>query len=132
MKALCVKEPWASLIMEGRKTIETRTRNIKYRADILIVASKKPVSLHDLWFNDSLKVLHALQLPDYLLGHALCVAELYDCRRMVKDHVEFALCPVYDGAYSWFLRNVRKIKPFPLKGKLGLFDVDQKFIEVIK
>ena len=41
MKALSVKEPWASLIRSGKKTIETRTWNTNYRGKLLICTSQK-------------------------------------------------------------------------------------------
>lgn len=102
-RALSVKEPWASLIREGKKTIETRTWNTKYRGDVLIVASKRPKSFY--------------------AGNALAIAELIDCRPMTDVDVSRACCLVYDRAWSWVLQNVRPIKPFSVKGQLGLYTV---------
>ena len=42
MRALSVKQPWASLIASGQKTIETRTWRTDYRGDLLIVSSRQP------------------------------------------------------------------------------------------
>lgn len=42
MKTLTVKQPWASLIVEGVKDIENRTWPTKFRGRILIHASAKP------------------------------------------------------------------------------------------
>ena len=39
MKVLSIKEPWASLIMNGTKRIETRSWKTKYRGEIYIHAS---------------------------------------------------------------------------------------------
>lgn len=39
MKVLSIQQPWASLIVQGHKRIETRSWNTKYRGDILIHAS---------------------------------------------------------------------------------------------
>lgn len=33
-------------------------------------------------------------------------------------------------AYAWILSNISLIKPFPVKGKLHLFDVDDELITV--
>jgi hypothetical protein len=41
--ALSVKQPWASMITAGRKTIEVRSWSTHYRGPLLIVASKRPV-----------------------------------------------------------------------------------------
>lgn len=104
MKALSIKEPWASMICDGKKTIETRLWKTNYRGTILICCSKKPYSIRS--------------------GHAIATAELVDCRPMTfADEVD-ACCPLYEGAYSWVLKNVTRIgSPFRVNGKLGLFEV---------
>ena len=104
MKAISIKEPWASMIREGRKTIETRTWKTNYRGKILLCASQKPKS--------------------DISGTAFATAELTDIRPMTKADEKDACCEVYDRAHSWFLENVTPIRPFPVKGQLGLFDVD--------
>ena len=40
MKALTIKEPWASLIINGYKTYEFRSWNTSYRGKILIHAGR--------------------------------------------------------------------------------------------
>jgi hypothetical protein len=39
LKALSIKEPWITLIAEGRKTIETRVWATSYRGPLLLVGS---------------------------------------------------------------------------------------------
>lgn len=104
MKALSVKQPWANMIASGEKTIETRTWPTEYRGELLIVSSKTP------------KIDPA--------GFALAVADLVDCRPMTEKDQLNACCAIYPGAFAWVLRNVRRITPFPVRGQLGLFDVD--------
>lgn len=104
MKALSVRSPWAELIHDGKKTIETRTWSTKYRGALLLCCSKKPLSV--------------------LSGKAFACAELVECRRMVEEDVEAARCAVYPRAFSWILANVRSVNPFPIKGQLGLFEVE--------
>lgn len=104
MKALSIREPWASLILSGKKTIETRTWKTKYRGKILLCASKKPVS--------------------WISGKAFAVAELIECRPMLVDDEVKACCESYWNAWSWIFENVKPISPFPVKGMLGLFEVD--------
>ena len=48
---------------------------------------------------------------------------------MIKIDEVHAQCEIYPRAKSWFLTNIRKIKPFPVKGKLNLFEVDDNLIE---
>lgn len=41
MKVLSIIEPWASLIANGKKSIETRSWKTSYRGELYIHASKK-------------------------------------------------------------------------------------------
>lgn len=92
------------MIASGEKTIETRKWSTNYRGPLLIVSSKIP------------RIVPA--------GFAVAEAKLVDCRPMIKLDEENACCEWYSGAYSWVLININKIKPFPVKGQLGIFDVD--------
>ena len=42
MKAITIKQPWASLIVEGMKDIENRTWQTKFRGRVLVHAALKP------------------------------------------------------------------------------------------
>ncbi|MCK5615423.1 ASCH domain-containing protein [Candidatus Pacearchaeota archaeon] len=103
MRALSVKQPWANLIASGRKTIETRKWKTDYRGKLLIVSSQKP----DI----------------YPAGYALAVVEIFNCRPMLTKDEQEACCNVYPNAFSWEFRKIRTIEPFPVKGRLGIFDV---------
>jgi hypothetical protein len=103
IKALSVKQPWANLIAAGEKTIETRTWTTDYRGPILIVSSRSP--------------------KKEPAGFALAIANLVDCRPMTRQDEPAARCGVYPNAYSWVLGNIRKIHPFPVRGKLGIYNV---------
>ena len=106
MKALSIKEPWASLIISGKKNIETRTWKTKYRGPVLLYVSKNPKS--------------------DISGKAFATAEIIDCLEMVKDDERFACCEMYPKANSWFLDNIKPIKPFEVKGQLGLFEIEYR------
>lgn len=104
MRALTVKPPYAMQIWGRQKEIEYRTWTTNYRGDILITSSSKRVR-------------------DCVCGHALCVAELYD----IREHMETDAATkekFFAGEYEWLLRNIRPIKPFPIKGKLNLWNAD--------
>ncbi len=104
-KAISLKQPWANLVASGKKTIETRKWKTNYRGDLVICSSKKP-NIHPA-------------------GCALCIVELYDVKPMTKKDEKKACIKVYPRAYSWFLRNIRQIKPVvPVKGQLGVFDLE--------
>lgn len=116
MKALCVKQPWAKLIAEGKKTIETRTWLTKYRGPLVIVASKTPDY-------DALAYFGLTKEDCGEFGVAVCIANLTDCRPMNFGDETSACCDVYDGAFSWFLEDVKHVAPLSIKGQLGLFDL---------
>jgi len=105
MKALSIKNPWADMIASGQKTIETRVWQTNHRGPLLICATKQP--------------------PGETSGMAVAVADLVDCRPMTKEDGVAACIGLYSGAFAWVLSNVRKIKPFPVRGQLKLFDVDR-------
>ncbi len=42
---------------------------------------------------------------------------------MTDEDAIMARCALYPGAYSWILREIKAIKPFPVQGKLSLFEV---------
>ena len=105
MKAISVKQPWASMIASGEKTLETRTWNTKHRGEILIVASKNP------------------KIEGLPTGVALCIVTIVGCRDMLVSDESNACCKVYKNAKVWVLDKVTKIKPFTVKGRLSIYDV---------
>jgi hypothetical protein len=119
-KAICLKQPWASMVANGTKTIETRKWSTNYRGPLLIVSSLKP------------------KLDGYPTGVAIAITELINCRKMTKEDVDAACCEVYPKAHSWILSNTRPLrKLLNVKGQLGLFDVeinnlDEGELEIIK
>ena len=114
MKAISLKQPWASMIANGSKTIETRTWPTKYRGDLLIVASRRPI------------------INGLPTGQALCVVELFDCRPMKKEDEQAACCKMYEygiGGFAWVLKNLRPVVPVDIRGTLGIYEVADELIE---
>lgn len=104
-KALSLKQPWASLVASGKKSIETRKWKTNYRGD-LIICSSKTVDIDPA-------------------GYALCIVELYHIEPMKPEHEKDACIKLYDGAYAWFLRNLRPLDPIiPVKGQLNIFNLE--------
>lgn len=92
MKAISIREPYASEILEGEKTIEYRSWTTKYRGDLLICATQSPRTK--------------------LSGKAVCIVNLH---QITGDE--------FDG-YEWHLKDVRPVEHFPVKGKLGFYEVE--------
>lgn len=113
IKALSIKQPWASLIVDGKKTIEVRTWSTKYRGELLIVSSANPKN----------------QGP---AGMALAIADLVDCRPMRPEDSKAACSELDDHpedkkTFAWVLDNIRPLKnAFPVKGKLNIYNVEIK------
>jgi hypothetical protein len=117
MKAISIREPWASLIHTGKKTIETRTWKTDYRGPLLLCASKKPdwIEIEPGWISQR----------SFVAGQAFATCRLVDVRPMTESDQELACCSIYPRANAWILENVKPIKPrFNVKGQLGLFDVE--------
>lgn len=126
MKALSITEPYASLIMEGHKRIETRSWKTNYRGKILIHASATRIPKE--WH-------HLLPLVRKVRpGYVICTADLVNCIEMTDDFIEMVKLLDYDeysvgfystGRYAWILDNVQPIPPLKAKGHLGLWNYDE-------
>ena len=123
MKAISIRQPWATLIATGEKTLELRSWKTRYRGPLLICAGKTP---DDIYFEFDPEEA-AENLP---LGVAVATVELVDVRPFdAKKDSEAAF---YEGdpsepdpEFAWVLENpVMFEKPFHVKGKQGLFEVD--------
>lgn len=104
VRALSLKQPWANLIAQGTKTIETRSWKTNYRGDLLICSSQNP------------------KIEPY--GHALCIVELIHVEPMRVEHEKAACIQLFPRAYAWHIQNVRLITPFPVKGQLNIFSLE--------
>lgn len=108
MKALSMTAPYGQLVRDEIKDIETRVYGTDYRGPILFCCTKSS------------------NCPE--AGMALCVADVVDIRMMTKADEKRACCPIYPKARAWILKNVRRVKPFPVRGKLSIFEVDDNLI----
>ena len=84
MKVLSIKEPFASLIKERIKTVETRSWKTKYRGEIYIHASLKKINIKDERIK---KLLELLPNKDMQYGHIICKCNLIDCIYMDEDYL---------------------------------------------
>lgn len=134
MKALSIKQPWAEMILQGLKTIEVRCWKTEFRGDLLICSSAKPDESLVKMLSNVVHPRRGTWCDDadpgdcdfegfYRFGKALFIAELHDVQVMTPEHEEMACCTYSPGYYSWILRNIRPIQPFPVKGQLKLFEI---------
>jgi len=123
MKVLTIKQPWASLIIEGYKKYEFRSWKTKYRGKILIHAG---LSLE----KDMIKRFEEYNL-NYIQGAIIGEAYITDCilvDEKFNNELREINSVVYARSnhvekYAWKLENVKKYdKPIYVKGKLGLWN----------
>ena len=126
MKALTIKEPWATLIIEGYKTYEFRSWKTNYRGKILIHAG---MTLE----KENAEKFKEYNL-DYSRGAIIGEAEITDCIFVTKEVNEKLkkINPLVYGKsghvekYAWKLENVKKYdEPIFIKGQLGLWNYDK-------
>ena len=123
MKAISLKQPWAGLIDQGSKTIETRKWRTHYRGDLLICSSQKPAAnMGPAWYVGN---------GCFYRASTICLVKLVDCVPMTTEHQEKACCRVYDGAWAWMLEDIRSVKQFPIKGQLSIYDLDFTYEDLL-
>lgn len=129
MKVLSIKEPFASLIMNGMKKIETRSWKTNYRGELYIHASLSKVDKR--WWDNAefIKFIEKVKLNH---GYIICKCKLVDCIYMDREYVktlkeenfEEYLCGLYEvGRYAWVLDEVEVLDEFiEAKGHLGIWN----------
>ena len=125
MKVLTIKEPWATLIIDGYKKYEFRSWKTNYRGKILIHAG---LTLE----KDNFKRFKDYNL-DVSKGEIIGEAELVDCILVDEKFNQELLNidPIVYGksnhimTYAWKLENVKKYETkITVKGKLGLWNYE--------
>ncbi len=123
IKALSFRQPWAELILQGRKTMDLRTYNTRHRGRILIHAAQTVESeacrSHDIdpsavtagAFVGSVTVVDVVPLTE----------ELYAATRdqhLGGRHFQ-------PGMFGWVLADPMRLpQPIPAPGRTNLFTVD--------
>lgn len=122
MKCLTIKEPWASLIINGYKKYEFRTWKTSYRGKILIHAGKT--------FDKNYKEIFSSYNLDYGNGEIIGEATIIDCVKVTKELTkklkqEDSLVYANDQTdkYAFFLSNIKKYdKRTSCNGSLSLWN----------
>lgn len=138
MKVLSIKEPFATLICEKKKYIETRSWKTNYRGELYIHASlaKIPKEIYER------EAFELLDNPDFKYGYIICKCNLVDCIYMNEEYIDDMkknnyqeyICGEYKvGRYSWVLEDIEPLDvPIKAKGQLGIWnyniDVDNLYL----
>lgn len=125
MKVLSIREPWASIIINGYKEYEFRSWKTNYRGKILIHASKN-IEKENV---ERFKELNLNYKQEFIIGEA----ELVDCIPVTKEFENNLINRnelIYGGTknrtgYAWKLKNIKAIEPIQAKGQLGIWNYDE-------
>ena len=118
MKVLSIKQPFAELILQGKKKIELRKWNTKFRGEFLIHASKVPDSKNMKRFSFS-------DLPlGCIVGKAnLVYVKHYQNEKEHQADKDLHLADKFWGNYGFVLEKVERFeKTIPCKGNLNFWN----------
>ena len=122
-KCLSLKQPYAQLLVTGRKTIELRTWNTKFRGEFLVHASKKI----DVKACERNKIDPNSIVTGAIIGKATVYdVKSYENREsLIRDRKKhLADVKDIDPGYGFMIKNAQRFrKPIITPGKLGFFNV---------
>jgi hypothetical protein len=122
MRCLSVSQPYADLIIEGKKNIELRTWNTRFRGEFLVHA---PLKVNK-------QACKRLGIDEDVLRKGVIIgkAELYNVKvyksqeELKSDYKKHLGGREYSNhRYGFLLRNPQPLRvPLPYKGSLGFFE----------
>ncbi len=127
MKVISIKEPFATLIMNKMKLIETRSWKTNYRGELYIHASGKSLAKE---FLNNQYVFELIKDLDMNYGNIICKVNLVDCiymdekflKKIKKNKQEYNLGKYELGRYAWVFEDIVPITPIEAKGKLNIWN----------
>lgn len=139
MIALSVRQPHANRLIKGRrfpngvvkfKKFETRTWEAPagLPVDVLICSGQEPDLAAAREECDMLGLCPGEFAEQYPLGVAIGVVTFTSCRKMQPADAADAMTRFNPALFAWAAENPREVQPFKVRGKLGLFRVDDALI----
>ena len=140
LRALSWKEPYGSLMLQGK--VETRTWPTNYRGWVLMCASKQPYRKDAVMrisrsqtgrinaafgFDD----LYMGEAEGYYRGYAFAVGALIDCRPMEPKDEGICYVDWYKHLYCHVYDSVQRIETIPWRGTQGWRTVSPDVIKKI-
>lgn len=132
MKVLTIKEPFATLIKNKVKYIETRSWKTNYRGELYIHAGVSKISKQ---VKERPGLSNLYNESDLNYGYIICKCNLVDCVYMTEEFIKktkeeninnFIAGHYEVGRYAWILDNIEVIKPIEAKGQLGIWNYPKK------
>jgi hypothetical protein len=126
MKALSIRQPWASLIVSYGKDIENRNWRTNIRGKILIHASKRRDPQTEMAAIAAAKRILGFSpiFGDAPMGGIIGTVDIVDC---VSDSDS----PWFVGKFGFVLENPQGFPLIPYKGKLGFFDISTEKLNAL-
>ena len=123
LKCLSISQPFADLIISGKKSIELRSWNTNFRGEFLI---HSPLKVRK---EDCKRLKIKTKLPTgMIVGRATLydVKMYYSQKELTADKkFHYAIAKFPDKKFGFMLKNPKPFRiPIPWKGKLGFFDVE--------
>ena len=128
MKVLSLTEPYATIIKEGKKIIETRSWKTNYRGKLYIHASSTKIPKK---YRENKDLMNLVDINNLNYGYIVCSCELIDCVKMTDEFIEKVklnneeyISGIYArDRYAWILKNIEILdKPIKAKGHLGIWN----------
>lgn len=130
MKVLSLTEPYATLIKDGKKKIETRSWKTNYRGKLYIHSSSTKIPKE---YKNNVELMSLVDINKLNYGNIICSCELVDCVEMTEKFIEEIkqnkneyISGIYaKGRYAWILKDIKILdKPIKAKGHLGIWNFE--------
>ena len=129
MKCLSVCQPFAELIVQGKKTIELRKWNTKFRGEFLVHAPQK-IRLDDC---KRLKIKTKMTVGAIIGKVELVDVKEYESSTQIKidSKKHLALNDISENKYGFILQNPKELKiPIPCSGQLNFFEFKPELTKI--
>ena len=133
MKAISLRQPWADLVVQGKKTLELRTWTVSHRGPLAIHAAQA--------VEEAACQAHGLAPGGLTSGALVGVVDLVEIIPLDEAAFQqqagahraqgfFAPPPGGVVLYGWRLENPRPLPhPIPYRGRMGLFSVPDALLD---
>ncbi|MEW4370036.1 2-oxoglutarate dehydrogenase E1 [Paenibacillus kandeliae] len=139
MKAITIRQPWATLVSLGEKQYETRSWKTTWRGQLAIHAGKTvdKDAFQNVYVREALERHGYLTMADLPTSSVIAIAKVMNCWQAIEalpsgcilengQHItdpEWTFGDFTIGRYAWDMEVIEQLKtPIPAKGKLSLWE----------
>ncbi len=123
IKALSFRQPWAELVLQGRKTLDLRTWSTRYRGPLAVYASQTVEKEHCFEYGLDPGALTAGAVIGIV--DLIDVVELDEATYASRAAEHLGVRHFRPPRFGWELANPRTLaEPAPARGRLLLFEVE--------